>query len=120
MVCGGAGFVGSHLVDRLLAQGAEIDVVDNLSSGSLSNLADARQSGGKLKFQHVDILGDSFAELVSLRRPDVMYLLNTFAPSNSQTTGAMTAMASAIAVLEAARIAGVAKQHFRQNFYTEK
>jgi len=109
MVCGGAGFVGSHLVDRLLAQGAEIDVVDNLSSGSLSNLADARQSGGKLKFQHVDILGDSFAELVSLRRPDVLYLLNTFAPSNSQTTGAMTAMASAIAVLEAARIAGVAK-----------
>lgn len=109
MVCGGAGFVGSHLVDRLLAQGSEIDVVDNLSSGSLGNLANARQAGGKLKFQHVDILGDSFAELVTLRRPDVIFLLNMFAPSNSQTNGAIAAMASAIAVLEAARIAGVSK-----------
>ncbi len=109
MVCGGAGFVGSHLVDRLLAQGIEIDVVDNLSSGSLGNLSDARQQGGKLKFQHVDILGDSFAELVSLRRPDVVFVLNAFAPSNSQTTGALTAIASAIAVLEAARISGVSK-----------
>ena len=30
MVCGGAGFVGSHLVDRLIAEGHEVEVVDNL------------------------------------------------------------------------------------------
>ena len=42
MVTGGAGFIGSTLVDRLLAEGWRVDVVDDLSTGSLANLADAR------------------------------------------------------------------------------
>ncbi len=42
LVTGGAGFIGSTLVDRLLAEGHAVDVVDDLSSGSLANLADAR------------------------------------------------------------------------------
>ena len=32
LVCGGAGFIGSHLTDRLLAEGHAVDVVDNLST----------------------------------------------------------------------------------------
>ena len=40
MVTGGAGFIGSTLVDRLLAEGWRVDAVDDLSSGSLGNLAD--------------------------------------------------------------------------------
>ena len=36
LVTGGAGFIGSTLVDRLLADGHDVDVVDDLSSGSLS------------------------------------------------------------------------------------
>ena len=39
VVVGGAGFIGSHLVDRLLADGQAVDVVDDLSTGSLANLA---------------------------------------------------------------------------------
>ena len=36
LVTGGAGFIGSHLIDRLAARGDEVVVIDNLSSGDLS------------------------------------------------------------------------------------
>ena len=45
MVVGGAGFLGSHLVDRLLAEQHAVEVVDDLSSGTLANLAAARSAG---------------------------------------------------------------------------
>ena len=39
LVTGGAGFIGSHLVDQLLEAGHDVCVVDNLSSGRIINLA---------------------------------------------------------------------------------
>ena len=41
LVTGGAGFIGSTLVDRLLGEGHDVTVVDNLSRGRLENLAAA-------------------------------------------------------------------------------
>jgi UDP-glucose 4-epimerase len=38
IVTGGAGFIGSHLVDQLLAKSYEVIIVDNFSTGSLSNI----------------------------------------------------------------------------------
>ena len=40
-VTGGAGFLGSHLAGRLEREGHEVSVIDDLSAGSLQNLADA-------------------------------------------------------------------------------
>jgi len=52
LVTGSAGFIGSHLVDRLVEEGAEVVAVDNLKDGDLSNLA---KSTDKIEFHKVDI-----------------------------------------------------------------
>ena len=39
LVSGGAGFIGSHIVDRMLAEGHEVAVLDNLSTGRRENVA---------------------------------------------------------------------------------
>lgn len=45
LVTGGAGFIGSHIVDELIARGIETYVIDNLSTGTLDNLEQHRSSG---------------------------------------------------------------------------
>ena len=55
LVTGGAGFIGSHLVDRLTDLGADVIVVDNLSAGNLSFIEEHVKSG-RVSFQKMDIL----------------------------------------------------------------
>jgi UDP-glucose 4-epimerase len=76
LVTGGAGFIGSTLVDRLLAEGNTVDVVDNLSTGSLANLAEARSVGsGRFNFHQLDVRSTDLIDLMSRRKPEVVFHL---------------------------------------------
>jgi len=76
LVTGGAGFIGSTLVDRLLAEGHEVDVIDDLSSGNLANLADARSLGeGRLKIHTLDIRSRDVVTVMERRQPEVIFHL---------------------------------------------
>jgi dTDP-glucose 4,6-dehydratase len=55
IVSGGAGFLGSHLVDRLVKRGASVVVIDNLATGHLVNLEHAISSG-RVTFVYADIV----------------------------------------------------------------
>jgi len=68
LVTGGAGFIGSNLVDALIERGDSVDVVDNLSSGKRENVSE------RARLHELDIrepLNDLFAEL----KPDVCFHL---------------------------------------------
>jgi UDP-glucose 4-epimerase len=113
MVTGGAGFIGSTLVDRLLAEGHEVDAVDDLSTGSLANLAEARSLGGPFRFHHVDICDDAMAEVVTSRRPEVIFHLAAqayvaFSVKNPARDAEVNILGS-LKLLEAARAADVRK-----------
>ena len=64
LVTGGAGFIGSHVVDLLVAQGFEVVIVDDLSTGRASNLNPAA------KFYQVDIRSPQLWEVFEAEKPD--------------------------------------------------
>ncbi len=74
LVTGGAGFIGSNLVDALLARGDEVTVVDNLSTGRISNLEPGLAAGAELS--EMDIRdGEALSRLAAERRPEAIFHL---------------------------------------------
>ena len=75
LVTGGAGFIGSHLCDRLLAEGHQVVAVDDLATGRRENLADAFGHGDAFTFAEMDVRTEGVLEVFNRHRPeDVMHL----------------------------------------------
>lgn len=117
LVTGGAGFIGSTLVDRLLAEGHAVDVIDNLSTGSLANLAEARASRDhELKVHQVDIRDGSVIDLIAHRKPEVVFHLAAQADVRVSVArpvlDAEINIVGSLNVLEGARLGGARKVVF--------
>lgn len=70
LITGGAGFIGSHLSDRLLESNHEVFVVDDLSSGDLNNLS------SRCRFFQIEICDkNSLADVFEKVKPDIVYHL---------------------------------------------
>lgn len=73
LITGGASFIGSHLADALVAKGARVRVVDNLSSGILDNIG-AHVEAGRVEFRHEDLLDSGVAYRVAQGMEVVFHL----------------------------------------------
>ena len=112
LVTGGAGFIGSNLVDALLDRGAEVHVVDNLSTGRAENLDAARRRG--IDFHHVDICdAGRLGEIFAVARPDIVFHLaaqiDVRKSIDDPVFDAKVNVLGTINVLEAARRAAVTR-----------
>ena len=107
LVTGGAGFIGSHLVDRLLAEGCRVVVIDNLSSGKLRNVNPGA------KFHHADIATGPVSEIVQREQPDLAFHLaaqsSVSQSSRDPINDANVNVVGALRLLEALRLHGVDK-----------
>lgn len=112
LVTGGAGFIGSHLVDLLIREGHDVVVIDNLSHGKLANLEDA-QATGHLTFLEADLLDVDFDAVVEKHQPEVIFHLAAQIDVRESVADplhdAQTNILATIRLAEAARRHGVRK-----------
>jgi len=66
LVTGGAGFIGSHVVDAYLREGHEVIVVDNLSTGKKENI------NPSARFYEIDICDPAIEDIFSFEKPDIL------------------------------------------------
>ena len=114
LVTGGAGFIGSHLVDRLVARGDKVLVVDNLSSGVIDFIKDHLENG-KVEFSNTD-LKDLDALKPLMHGVDIVYHLAANPDIRLGTritdTDLNEGTIATYNVLESMRLAGVKKIAF--------
>jgi UDP-glucose 4-epimerase len=114
LVTGAAGFIGSHLVDRLVRDGHQVAGVDDLSSGDGRNIADAVRSGAA--YHRMDVTAPELIELAVGWRPEVVCHLaaqiSVRASVEDPVQDALVNVLGTVSVLEAARAAGARKVVF--------
>lgn len=109
VVTGGAGFIGSNIVDGLVFAGADVLVLDDLSAGHEANLGDALAAGAR--FARIDVRdGAAVTDAVTAFGPEVVFhLAAQIDVRNSMTEparDAATNVLGSINVFDAARAAG--------------
>jgi UDP-glucose 4-epimerase len=112
LVTGGAGFIGSNLVDALVARGDSVVVIDDLSTGRRENLAAALDAGARLV--EADIRdGDAMRAIAEDERPAVIFHLaaqmNVRLSVAEPVRDLQTNAGGTVNMLEAARAAGVGR-----------
>src|SRR3954470_16571084 len=110
LVTGGAGFIGSNLVDALVERGDEVTVIDNLSTGRESNLEQALGNGARL--ERADIRdGEAMRSLVGDVQPEIIFHLAAQIDVRKSVADpgfdARTNIEGTVNMLEAAREGGV-------------
>ena len=110
LVTGGAGFIGSNLVDALIERGDRVTVIDSLATGKRENLAHAIERGATL---HVADICDqaAMAAAFAAAQPECVFHLaahvDVTASVDRPTEDAITNVLGTVTVLEAARASGV-------------
>lgn len=106
LVTGGAGFIGSHTVDALVEKGADVVVVDNLSTGRTENVNPAA------KFHEINIADPGIEEIMERERPDIIYHFSFFVLVPKSTENPLLDMDNVIGsirILQKAKSIGVEK-----------
>jgi UDP-glucose 4-epimerase len=115
LVTGGAGFIGSNLVDALVEAGHDVEVIDNLSTGRLENLAAARERGAALHEIDITDAAAVTAQMQRQRPEAVFHLAAQIDVRRSVREPAFDSRVNVegtINVLEAAHQAGVGRVVF--------
>jgi UDP-glucose 4-epimerase len=116
LVTGGAGFIGSHLCDALVARGDEVCCVDNLYLGREANVCHLA-GNGRFRFHEVDILDrPAFDKVIAESRPEMVYHLAANSDislgSSDRTLDLRLTFLTTIEVLEAMQRHGVSRVFF--------
>lgn len=115
LVTGGAGFIGSTLVDRLVLDGHRVHVIDNFARGYRSNLS-AAENTGRCSVYELDINETELAGVVAAVRPNMVFHLAAQIDVRASVTDPVSDAAAnvlgTINVAESAHAAGVGKLVF--------
>ena len=112
LITGGAGFIGSHIVDKLLENNYSVVVLDNLSSGTEDNL----QNSDKLKLYQVNIEKDNLEEIFDIEKPD--YVIHLAAQTSVNYSIFNTYFDADMNIMATIRLLDVCKKYNVKKFIT--